>query len=61
MKKMVLANVAIDIFKEDTKLCGDTCRFIDPEPRCILFGNILRIKGGDLLRCKKCVDLEPIR
>lgn len=69
-KKMIMANVAIQICKEDKALCGDTtdksCRFLDDkEEVCILFAKPLKVTKPDLAgetsykRCKPCVEGEP--
>jgi hypothetical protein len=66
-KKMVVANVAIQISKEDPQLCEDTvdkaCRFLnDVDEICVLFDKPLKVtKDGEqfFLRCKPCLTAEP--
>jgi hypothetical protein len=66
---MVVANVAIQICKEDTTLCGNNdkvCRFLDDtEGTCVLFSKGLKVTkpddNGDMFfrRCKPCMEAEP--
>ena len=69
VRKMVVANLAIMIDKDDPKQCGygtkKICRFIDAfEGVCILFAKPLKAAKTEdpfFLRCKPCLEAEPIK
>lgn len=67
VRKMVMANVAIMINKDEPKQCGNTagkmCRFLVEETGdCRLFAKKLKVdkKAQQFLRCNPCIEAEPI-
>lgn len=71
VRKMVIANVAILIDKENPERCGnqpegDMCRFLnDFDDTCVLYAKSLKIdrkvEGTPFMRCKQCLAAEPVK